>query len=87
MNKFKQWVTQLLQDERGAASVKPVIAILGALFLSVTMAVNSFSHSDFAPADNLVDAVMIITCLGMGADSLDKFSLKRGKSTEDEPTA
>ena len=87
MNKFKQWVTQLLQDERGAASVKPVIAILGALFLSITMTVNSFSHSDFAPADNLVDAVMIITCLGMGADSLDKLSLKRGKPTEDEPTA
>ena len=47
---FKQWVIDLFKDERGSTSVKPVIALLGALFLSVTMTINSFSHSDFAPA-------------------------------------
>ena len=34
------------------------------------------------PSDNLVDAVMIITVIGMGADSLDKFSMK---SKKEEP--
>ena len=83
MMNFKQWVIDLFKDERGSTSVKPVIALLGALFLSVTMTVNSFSHSDFAPADNLVNAVLVITAIGMGADTLDKFSHK--KSTEDTP--
>ena len=48
------------------------------------MTINSFSHSDFAPADNLVDAVLIITAIGMGADTLDKFSSPKKKS-EDTP--
>jgi hypothetical protein len=81
---FKQWVIDLFKDERGSTSVKPVIALLGALFLSVTMTINSFSHSDFAPADNLVDAVLIITAIGMGADTLDKFSSPRKKSESND---
>jgi hypothetical protein len=44
------------------------------------MTINSFSHADFAPADNLVDAVLIITAIGMGADTLDKFSSPRKKT-------
>jgi hypothetical protein len=83
MMNFKQWVIDLFKDERGSTSVKPVIALVGSLFLSVTMTINSFSHSDFAPADNLVDAVLIITAIGMGADTLDKFSHK--KKSEDTP--
>jgi hypothetical protein len=78
---FKKWIIDLFKDERGSTSVKPVIAIMGALFLCVTMTVNSFSHGDMKPADTLVDAVMIITAIGMGADSLDKFSMK-GKKEE-----
>ena len=84
---FKQWVIDLFKDERGSTSVKPVIALLGALFLSVTMTINSFSHSDFAPADNLVDAVLIITAIGMGADTLDKFSSPHKKAESDEEQA
>lgn len=83
MMNFKQWVIDLFKDERGSTSVKPVIALLGALFLSITMTINSFSHSNFAPANNLVDAVLIITAIGMGADTLDKFSHK--KKSEDTP--
>jgi hypothetical protein len=48
------------------------------------MTINSFSHSDFAPADNLVDAVLIITAIGMGADTLDKFSSPRKKSESND---
>jgi hypothetical protein len=73
---FKEWVVDLFKDERGAISVKPVIAFFGALFLCGTMLANSYSNKEVAPSDKLVDAVMIITAIGMGADSLDKFTKK-----------
>jgi hypothetical protein len=79
---FKEWVIEIFKDERGSISVKPVIAFMGALFLCVTMILNSFSHSDFAPSPELVNAVMIITGIGMGADTLDKFSHKKTEETE-----
>jgi hypothetical protein len=75
--KFKEWVIEIFKDERGSISVKPVIAFLGATFLCVTMILNSFSHADFAPSPELVNAVMLITGIGMGADTLDKFSHKK----------
>ena len=75
--KFKEWVIELFKDERGSISVKPVIAFIGALFLCITMMLNSFSHADFAPSPDLVNAVMLITGIGMGADTLDKFSHKK----------
>ena len=74
---FKQWVIDLFKDERGSTSVKPVIAFVGAMFLCITMMINSFSHADFAPSPELVSAVMIITGIGMGADTFDKFSHKK----------
>jgi hypothetical protein len=77
---FKEWVIEIFKDERGSISVKPVIAFLGALFLCVTMILNSFSHADFAPSPDLVNAVMLITGIGMGADTLDKFSSKKNET-------
>jgi hypothetical protein len=79
---FKQWVIELFKDERGAISIKPVVAFVGAMFLCVTMILNSFSHTDFAPSPELVNAVMIITGIGMGADTVDKFSSKKKEETE-----
>lgn len=79
---FKQWIIEIFKDERGSISVKPVIAFMGALFLCVTMVLNSFSHADFAPSPDLVNAVMIITGIGMGADTLDKFTHKKTEETE-----
>lgn len=74
---FKQWVIELFKDERGATSIKPVIAFIGCIFLCSTMVINSFTPENFQPSDSLVDAVMIITAIGMGADTLDKFSLRK----------
>jgi hypothetical protein len=79
--KFKEWVIELFKDERGSISIKPVVAFVGAMFLCITMMLNSFSHADFAPSPELVNAVMIITGIGMGADTLDKFS--GGKKKEE----
>lgn len=87
---FKQWVIDLFKDERGSTSIKPVIALIGSLFLCVTMLLNSYTHEQFKPAPELVNAVVIITAIGMGADSLDKFSFKGKKEdatkTEDSET-
>ena len=80
--KFKEWVIELFKDERGSISIKPVVAFVGAMFLCITMMLNSFSHADFAPSPELVNAVMIITGIGMGADTVDKFSSKKKEETE-----
>jgi hypothetical protein len=77
---FKQWVIDLFKDERGATSIKPVIAFMGALFLCGTMLANSFSHEQFKPSIELVNAVMLITAVGMGADTIDKFTAKKKES-------
>lgn len=71
---------ELFKDERETVSVKPVIAVFGALFLIGGMVFSLFV--DIQPANALVDAVVIITCIGMGADSLDKFSVKAPKKEE-----
>lgn len=76
ISSFKDWLVDLFKDERGSTSIKPVIALIGALFIFITMLLNSFSHADFAPSADLVNAAMVITAIGMGADSLDKFSHK-----------
>lgn len=76
ISSFKDWLVDLFKDERGSTSIKPVIALIGALFIFITMMLNSFSHADFAPSADLVNAAMVITAIGMGADSLDKFSHK-----------
>ena len=81
---FKEWLIDLFKDERGAISVKPVIAFVGALFLCGTMLANSFSHKEFAPSPELVNAVMVITAIGMGADTLDKFTKKDSPKEENE---
>lgn len=79
---FKEWVIELFKDERGSISIKPVVAFVGSLFLCSTMLVNSFSEEHFKPAAELVNAVMVITAIGMGADTIDKFSHKKKEESE-----
>lgn len=81
---FQQWIIDLFKDERGSTSIKPVVAFIGTLFLCSAMTINSFSEKHFKPADSLVDAVMIITAIGLGADSLDKFSKKKPEEPKTE---
>jgi hypothetical protein len=80
---FKQWILDLFKDERGSTSIKPVVAVIGALFLCGTMTANSYSHGDIKPSAELVNAVMIITAIGMGADTIDKFTHKKEPKNED----
>jgi len=82
---FKSWIQDLFKDERGSTSIKPVVALIGALFLCGTMLANSFSAENIKPSNDLVNAVMVITAIGMGADTLDKFSSKKKDDTTDTP--
>ena len=84
---FKEWVIDLFEDERGRTSIKPLIAFIGTLFLCGSMLANSLMEGSFNPSDALINAVMIITSIGMGADSVDKFSRmnpKRGQRDDDQ---
>jgi ATP/ADP translocase len=81
---FKEWVIDIFKDERGTISVKPVIAFVGTLFLCGTMLANSFTEEHFKPAAELVNAVMVITAIGMGADTLDKFTAKKVEEPKKE---
>lgn len=80
---FRKWIAELFKDERDAVSVKPVIAVIGAFFLILGMIISLFVELD--PAEALVTGVVTITCVGMGADSLDKFSIKSKKKDTNEP--
>jgi hypothetical protein len=84
---FKAWLIDLFKDERGVTSIKPVVALIGCLFLSVTTLLNSYSHGDIKPAPELVNAVMIITVVGMGADTVDKFTKKAPSDKETKSEA
>ena len=81
---FKEWIIDLFKDERGSISVKPIVAMIGALFLSGTMLANSYTHTDFAPSVDLVNAVVIITAIGMGADTLDKFTHRKKEEPKND---
>jgi hypothetical protein len=71
---MKDWIKNLLSDERGSISTKRLIALVSALFLCITLIANSFSHIEVAPSDKLVDAVMLICIAAMGTTTIDKFS-------------
>ena len=73
---FKEWAIELFKDERGSTSIKPVIALIGCIFLCGTMLANSFTANHFEPADSLVDAVMIISIGALGLTSADKLTKK-----------
>jgi hypothetical protein len=50
------------------------------------MTLNSYTHEQFKPAPELVNAVLIITAIGMGSDSIDKFTYKPSNNTESNKT-
>jgi hypothetical protein len=81
---MKNFFTSLLSDEKGQQSTKRILAILGTLFLCVTMMLNSYSHESIKPAPELVSAVEMIVCVCVGATTLDKFA-NRGSNNNNTP--
>lgn len=80
---MKNFIKSLLQDESGQQSTKRILAMLGMVFLCVTMILNSYSHESIKPAPELVSAVEVIVCVCIGATSLDKFASHMGGKKEE----
>ena len=74
---FKEWIIELFKDEHGSTSIKPLVALVGTIFLCGALLIDTLSNGGMAPSNSLVNAVMVITAIGMGADSLDKFTKKK----------
>lgn len=83
---FKEWIIELLKDERGGVSIKPVITLIGSLVLCISMLMQAWIPA-FNPSDTLVNAIMIVTGIGMGADTMDKFSYRPKFNFDDSKTA
>ena len=66
----------------GDTSIKRVIAFLGFLFLAVTMLLNSYSHADIKPSEDLVDAVKVIVLVCIGGNVAEKFLTKKIETKE-----
>jgi hypothetical protein len=87
--KFISWIKDLMKDERGAASVKPVIAVIGTLFLCGSLVYSLISKTPVTFSDVIINAIVIVTLAGMTGDTVDKFSVKgvfKPKESKDEPT-
>jgi len=65
----------------GDTSIKRVIAFLGFLFLAVTMLLNSYSHAEIKPSEDLVDAVKVIVLVCIGGNVVEKFLAKKIETT------
>lgn len=92
LKKFMDGAKSLLADEKGAVSSKRFVGLLAAITLCITMYHNSFSSTDIAPADSLVNAVALLAFGSLGLSSVDKFTgmknqisdATKSKKTEEE---
>ena len=65
------------KGDKGQASSKRFVGIIGAFVLFGTMAHNSLSPADIVPSPDLVHAVEFIVIACLGFTSIDKFSNKK----------
>ena len=79
---FIGWIVELFKDERGATSIKPIVAMIGTLFLCSTLIIGLITNGSVKIPDSVVQSVMVITIAGMGGDTVDKFSFKKPTTTE-----
>ena len=83
LENLKDWAGGLFKDETGTPSSKRLVGIVCALTLCITMYHNSFSTTDVAPAEYLVDAVALLAFGCLGLASFDKFTARRSKKEEE----
>ena len=78
---MKDFFKSILQDERGRQSTKRLLAILGTLFLCITLVINISVKGACTPSAEIVSAIEFIVIACVSATSLDKFS-KRTDTTD-----
>ena len=74
---FIQWIQDLFKDERGSTSIKPLVGFICTLVLCTVLFLK------YTPDTTALNAVLLLAVVGIGADTVDKFSLK-GLSKKDE---
>lgn len=84
---IRKWISGLFTDEAGTPSSKRFVGIMCAFTLCITMYHNSFSATDVAPAQYLVDAVALLAFSTLGLSSVDKFIGARRAKEEKTPAA
>jgi len=77
MKKLINWISTVFKDEKGNPSSKRIVGVMCAIVLCVTMYHNSFSTTDVAPSDNLVNAVALLAFGCLGLSSVDKFTNRK----------
>lgn len=87
MKKLMTWISGLFRDEKNTPSSKRFVGIVCALTLCATMYHNSFSTTDVAPAEYLVDAVALLAFGCLGLTSFDKFTMSKKGKSEDTTTS
>lgn len=80
MKTLVKWIGGLFRDEKNTPSSKRFVGVICALSLCITMYHNSFSTTDIAPAEYLVNAVALLAFGCLGLTSVDKFSPKKSSS-------
>jgi len=78
---MKNFFKSLLSDKKGQQSTKRILAIIGTLFLCVTMVLNSYAHETIKPAPELVAAIEFIVVVCVGATSIDKFASRNSSNS------
>lgn len=84
ITRFIDFHHELFQDERGTISIKPVVAYVCMWFLGIALIMNSVVDKSVRPSDVLINAVLMLGAMGLGADTADKFSMKRDSPTPPE---
>lgn len=84
--KFKKVILEMLEDERGHISIKPVIAFILTLVLGTTLIINTTHPKEFQPAEAMIWGVVSVIIAAIAGDTTDKFSFKEliGKKKNEE---
>lgn len=82
--KLFRFFKSAMTDERGQVSHKRIISLLCFLVLSFVFVYKIFCPNCIQSDPILVDGLIVICCVAMGATSLDKFSLRNPTSQNNE---
>ena len=76
---FKEFVVSLFKDERGSISIKPLVGFICTLVLCTVLFLR------YTPDTTTLNAVLLLAVVGIGADTVDKFSLKTPIKPDQQP--
>lgn len=79
-------ILEIISDENNRLSSKRVVGVMCSIFLCITLYANSFSEAHIAPSNILVETVGAVTFGCLGLSSFDKYTKRKHKTSEENPT-